>query len=111
MGLYNLILFLVRNNNSNSFWLNYGFIMFGFVMFFVSLIIKNTKNNAPKVTGLPIGTLSFLYLAIVFIVGTIFMFFHAISFNVVLIVHCVLAALYLLVYVPAIFNYIGKENK
>lgn len=109
-GLYNLIVFLVRQNNELSFWLSYGFIMFAMIMFFVSLCISGSKSNRGKVTGLSISVLSFLYFAVVLVFGTILMFFPTASLPLCLIPQAVLLAIYLLIFTPAIFSYINSPK-
>lgn len=109
-GLYNLIVFLVRTNNESSFWISYGFIMFGLVVYFVARFISTTKTNQPKTTGLSISVLTGLYLFVEFVMGTIFMFFPKASLIACLIPNAVITALMLLVLIPAMLTYYSNDN-
>ena len=109
-GLYNLIVFLVRNNNEASFWISYGFIMFALVVYFAVRLISTTKANSGKTTGLSISVLAGLYLFVEFVMGTIFMFFPQASLVACLIPNAVITALMLLVLIPAMLTYYSTDN-
>ena len=113
LGIYNLILFLIKSSSGSlynaSFWVSYGFITLAFILFFVSQFIVGSKENLDKVTGMPINVLSFMYLFVAFIMGTIFMFFPASSLIIVLIPHIIIFAIYLLIFIPALLTYYVKD--
>lgn len=110
-GLYNLIVFLVRQNNNASFWISYGFIMFALVFFFTARFISTAKENQPKTTGLNISVLTGLYFAVELIMGTIFMFFPKMILVACLLPHAILTAITLLIFIPACLNYYTEEEK
>lgn len=111
LATYNLILFLVRQNNSASFWVSYAFIMFAFVMIFASMIISGTAKNKQKVTGMNIKVLSYYYFIVQFVMGTIFMFFPNLDIKVCLIPSIIILAIYLLVFIPATVLYYAPTNE
>ena len=112
IATYNLIVFLVRKNNEISFWLSYGLIMFAMVMLLLTFVLTNIGGNHKKVVGLSTKTLSFFYLLVEFIMGTIFMFFPNMNSIAVIIPHIIITALFLLLYVPCATQYMNfDENK
>lgn len=110
IATYNLIVFLVRKNNEISFWLSYGMIMFAMIMLLLTFVLTNINGNSKKVVGLSTKTLAFYYLAIEFVLGTIFMFFPSMNNIAVIIPHILITALFLLLYVPCATQFID-DNK
>lgn len=110
IATYNLIVFLVRKNNEISFWLSYAMIMFSVVMLMITFILTNLKDNHKKVVGLNIKTLSFYYLILELIMGTIFMFFPNILAVAVIIPHSLITAIFLLIYIPCALQFISIED-
>ncbi len=110
IATYNLIVFLVRKNDEISFWLSYGMIMFAMVMLLLTFVLTNINGNSHKVVGLSTKTLSFFYLAIEFIMGTIFMFFPNMNNIAVIIPHIIITALFLLLYVPCATQFMNIDD-
>ena len=100
---YNIVLFLLAKILHISFWISYGFIMFSIIMCVISFFFVSSEKRKSQVVGMPVTVLSSLYLAIEFVMGTIFMFFD-LSFAPVFVPQFVLCAVYLLCFIPAIMS-------
>ena len=101
--VYNIVLFLLARAFHTSFWTSYGFIMFSIVMCVISFFFVSNEKRKSQVVGMPVTVLSSLYLAIEFVMGTVFMFFD-VAFATVFVPQFVLCALYLLCFIPAIMS-------
>lgn len=101
--VYNIVLFLLAGAFHTSFWTSYAFIMFSIIMCVISFFFVSNEKRKSQVVGMPVTVLSSLYLAIEFVMGTIFMFFD-VAFATVFVPQFVLCALYLLCFIPAIMS-------
>lgn len=101
--VYNIVLFLLAGVFHTSFWTSYAFIMFSIIMCVISFFFVSNEKRKSQVVGMPVTVLSSLYLAIEFVMGTIFMFFD-VAFATVFVPQFVLCALYLLCFIPAIMS-------
>lgn len=111
MGLYNLIVFLVRQNDNISFWFSYGMIMLAFVLTMLTFIVSHYKNNHSRIVGLSTKTLCFYFLILELFMGTIFMFFPNMPAVAVIIPHVIILAVFLLVFIPGLLQYFDLDEK
>ena len=101
--VYNIVLFLLAKLFHTSFWVSYAFIMFAIFMCIISFFFVSNEKRKSQVVGMPVTVLSSLYLAVEFIMGTVFMFFD-VSFAAVFVPQFVLCAIYLLCFIPAMMS-------
>ena len=101
--VYNIVLFLLTELFHTSFWVSYAFIMFAIFMCIISFFFVSNEKRKSQVVGMPVTVLSSLYLAVEFIMGTVFMFFD-VSFAAVFVPQFVLCAIYLLCFIPAMMS-------
>ncbi len=97
--IYNIVLFIIRNNNGVSFWLSYVFINLALTQVLISGYYAVNSDNM-RLIKIPC-----LYLLIEFIVGTVYMFFHKAGFMVVFFPQLILLALFSYVYITQLIKY------
>lgn len=104
--VFNVVVFLIIEDFTMSFWVSYGFIHFAYLMLlFSSLSSPRVKDKF--VFGYPLIYLSIFYFVLEFLIGIIFMIFKTATFNVSFIPQFILAAIFGIIY---IFNMIGNET-
>lgn len=105
LGLYNLIIFLIKSEFPKNFWISYGFISFGFLLVVISSLIANNKINYQKTTGLPITVLSCMYCVLELFLGTIFICIPSARFTLVFLTQIIILVLTLAIYIPSVLTY------
>ena len=100
---YAVVLFLVNTNSGVSFWLSFAFITVSFSLVVFSYFFVSENSRRKQVVGMPITTLSTMYFALEFILGTILMCFE-IVFTWVFVPQFILFVAYALCFVGAMFS-------
>jgi len=105
--IFNVVFFLLAGfEHSASVWISYVFIHLAYAMLVITPILVR-KSKGSWLFGATIYSISFVYFAIAFIVGIVFIFIDAESINVPLVTQLIIAGLYGIILIA---NLIANEK-
>jgi hypothetical protein len=104
IGVFNIIIFSITKTYNATFWISYGFIHLAFVMVVISMISKTKVGKSISIKNVRI-TFSFLYFIVELILGTFFILFKDVDFQIALVPQIILAAIYGGFYILSLIAY------
>lgn len=111
IALYNFILFLSTSGieKTPTFWTSYAFIMFAFALVIGMIFLKNPFTGGTKLAlTLPVVRTVYLYVAVEFVIGTLFMFLMKVaSVKVALLVQVPVLILFV---IAALVYFLGARH-
>ena len=113
---YMTVMFLVIKSYTTQFWVNFGFVLFAFLMLATGLFFVSAESRQGQVVGFPVDSLVWFYFIAELVLGTIFMSFAGKNwpFLAYFLPQFILTILFLLVFIPAVMspsNYKDEPKK
>lgn len=106
--VFNTIYFLAgAERYGTSAWLSYGFIHFSYLMLLLTPYLTKKTSTHAAVLGFAISSVSSAYFLAELVIGSIIILINPEGFKVVLVLHMIITAIYLVVLLS---NMIANEN-
>lgn len=109
-ALYYILIFTLTSSFQTGFWVGFAFVTLAIIVCAVSVLISNSSKHEGKVTGLSLNVQSFMYLGLELILASVFMWWKGISFKACFIPQIVLLIIFLMLYIPSVYNYFNIEK-
>lgn len=104
IGIYNLVFFLKDvPDMSTSLWVSYGFVHLAFIMVIVSIILPSQSKERETYTATNV-MVSSIYYFVEMAFSIVILFMQLDMFKLTLVIHCILFAAFLFVWVPGLFT-------